>query len=178
MDNNELTRRLTKFIREQGPFDQVTIENFHKMPGGASREIYSFDCAMERGGDLKRRAMVMRQDPGAHNIESNRRDEFLVIRAAFEEQVPVPEVFWISEDPAVLGSSFFIMERVEGETLARRLLRDDAYADARQAMPMQLAEILARIHRIDRVGRLRTPEQNTGLLRCCLVQRHKAATAE
>ena len=152
MDTNEMTQRLTDFIREQGPFDKVTINNFSKMPGGASREIYSFDCAMERGGKVQRRAMVMRQDPGAHNISSNRRDEFLVIRAAFKEHVPVPEVFWISEDPAVLGSSFFIMERVEGETLARRLLRDAAYAKAREVMPTQLADILARIHRVDRVA--------------------------
>jgi aminoglycoside phosphotransferase (APT) family kinase protein len=61
----------------------------------------------------------------------------------------VPEVLWLSEDRAVLGAPFFIMERIEGETLARRLLRDDAYAEARKAMPAQLASILARIHRID-----------------------------
>jgi aminoglycoside phosphotransferase (APT) family kinase protein len=152
MDDKELTHRLTDFIREQGAFDKVTIENFRKMPGGASRDIFSFDCAMEKNGQVKRRGMVMRQDPGAHNIESKRRDEFLVIRAAFEEHVPVPEVFWIAEDPNVLGSPFFIMERVEGETLARRLLRDDAYATARAAMPAQLADILARIHRVDRVA--------------------------
>jgi aminoglycoside phosphotransferase (APT) family kinase protein len=95
--------------------------------------------------------MVLRRDPGAHNISTNRRHEFMVIRAAFEEHVPVPEVFWVSEDPAVLGSAFFIMERVEGETLARRLLRDDTYARAREVMPVQLADILAKIHRIDPV---------------------------
>ncbi|MGC1400212.1 phosphotransferase family protein, partial [Candidatus Binatus sp.] len=125
--------------------------NFRKMPGGASREIWSFDCATERGGETTRRAMVLRRDPGAHNISTNRRHEFMVIRAAFEERVPVPEVFWVSEDPAVLGSAFFIMERIEGETLARRLLRDDTYARAREVMPAQLAEILAKIHRIDPV---------------------------
>jgi aminoglycoside phosphotransferase (APT) family kinase protein len=121
------------------------------MPGGASREIWSFDCAMDRGGETTRRAMVLRRDPGAHNISTNRRHEFMVIRAAFGERIPVPEVFWVSEDPAVLGSAFFIMERIDGETLARRLLRDDTYARAREAMPVQLADILAKIHRIDPV---------------------------
>jgi aminoglycoside phosphotransferase (APT) family kinase protein len=104
------------------------------MPGGASREIWSFECAMERGGETSRRAMVLRRDPGAHNISSNRRHEFMVIRAAFEERIPVPEVFWVSEDPAVLGSAFFIMERIDGETLARRLLRDDTYARPRNSL--------------------------------------------
>jgi aminoglycoside phosphotransferase (APT) family kinase protein len=35
--------------------------------------------------------------------------------------------------------------------LARRLLRDDIYARAREVMPVQLADILAKIHRIDPV---------------------------
>ncbi len=151
IEPTEMVRRLTGFIRAEGRFESVAIENFRKMPGGASREIWSFDCAMERGGKTTRRAMVLRRDPGVHNISTNRRHEFMVIRAAFEESVPVPEVFWVSEDPAVLGSAFFIMERVDGETLARRLLRDDAYARARELMPAQLAEILAKIHRIDPV---------------------------
>jgi len=151
IEPGEMVRRLTDFIRSEGGFDSVAIENLRRMPGGASREIWSFECAMERGGETSRRAMVLRRDPGAHNIATNRRHEFLVIRAAFEERVPVPEVFWCSEDPAVLGSAFFIMERIDGETLARRLLRDDTYARAREVMPAQLAEILAKIHRIDPV---------------------------
>ena len=151
IEPGEMVRRLTDFIRSEGGFDSVAIENLRRMPGGASREIWSFECAMERGGETSRRAMVLRRDPGAHNIATNRRHEFLVIRAAFEERVPVPEVFWCSEDPAVLGSAFFIMERIDGETLARRLLRDDTYARAREVMPAQLAEILAKIHQIDPV---------------------------
>ena len=151
IEPTEMVSRLTAFIRSEGRFDSVAIENFRKMPGGASREIWSFECAMQRGGETSRRAMVLRRDPGAHNISTNRRHEFMVIRAAFEERVPVPEVFWVSEDPNVLGSAFFIMERIEGETLARRLLRDDTYARAREVMPAQLAEILAKIHRIDPV---------------------------
>src|SRR5579862_6858740 len=125
IETSEMVQRLAGFIRTEGRFDNVAIQNFRKMPGGASREIWSFDCAMDRSGETTRRAMVLRRDPGAHNISTNRRHEFLVIRAAFEEGVPVPEVFWVSEDPAVLGSAFFIMERVDGETLARRLRSEE-----------------------------------------------------
>ena len=41
------------------------------------------------------------------------------------------------------------MDFVDGETLARRLLRDAEYASARAALPGQLAGALARIHAID-----------------------------
>ena len=151
MDVAELTERLREFICEQGRFKDVKIENLGKMPGGASREIWSFDCTMESKEGVEKKSMVLRRDPGAQRIESNRRHEFLVLRAAFEEGVPVPEVFWVSEDPAVLDAAFFIMQRVEGETIARRLLRDEQYATARKVMPSQLAEILARIHTVDPV---------------------------
>jgi aminoglycoside phosphotransferase (APT) family kinase protein len=144
-----MKERLVRFIREQGGFDRVAIDNLRRMPGGASREIWSFDAEMDKGGEKSRRAMVLRRDPGEHKIDTSRRHEFLVLRAAFQEHVPVPEVLWLGDDSAALGANFFIMEKIEGETLARRLLRDAEYAKARDVMPAQLAQILAAIHRID-----------------------------
>jgi aminoglycoside phosphotransferase (APT) family kinase protein len=151
MEAKEMAERLAAFIREQGGFAEVRIDNLKRMPGGASREIWSFDTVLEGRGASTRRALVLRRDPGAHRIDTSRRQEFAVLRAAHQEGVPVPEVMWLGEDPAVLGAAFFIMERVEGETIARRLLRDEAYAAARKAMPAQLAAILAQIHRVDPV---------------------------
>jgi aminoglycoside phosphotransferase (APT) family kinase protein len=167
MEVPEITERLTRFIREQGGFDRVTIENLRRMPGGASREIWSFDAEMAAGGKTTRRAMVLRRDPGEHKIDTSRRHEFMVLRAAFEEGVPVPEMLWLGDDPSILGASFFVMEKIEGETIARRLLRDAEYAMAREAMPGQLAQILARIHRIDpikhRLDFLAEPGENAAL---------------
>src|SRR5579864_7171593 len=102
MEVAELSERLRAFIREQGKFAEVKIANLHKMPGGASREIWSFDCTMQSARGTETRGMVLRRDPAAQRIESNRRHEFLILRAAFEEGVPVPEVFWLSTDLAVL----------------------------------------------------------------------------
>jgi len=48
-----------------------------------------------------------------------------------------------------LGGSFFIVRRLDGETLPRRLLREDAYGEARKQLPAQLGAALARIHTID-----------------------------
>ena len=41
------------------------------------------------------------------------------------------------------------MERLDGETIPRRLLRDDAYAAVRPGLARRLGEILARIHQVD-----------------------------
>jgi aminoglycoside phosphotransferase (APT) family kinase protein len=164
---SEIAERLAAFIREQGRFARVSIENLRKMPGGASREIWSFDAILERDRTSSRRALVLRRDPGAHKIDTSRRNEFLVLRAAFADGVPVPEVLWLSEDSAVLGAPFFIMQRIDGETIARRLLRDETYAEARKLMPSQLAAILAKIHQIDpqrhKLDFLPAPGENAAL---------------
>lgn len=44
--------------------------------------------------------------------------------------VPVARVVAVGAGPAELGAPFLLCERVEGETLGRRLLREPTYADA------------------------------------------------
>jgi len=99
--------------------------------------------------DGRTERLVLRRDPPGHVIETSRREEFLLLREAAAAGVPVPRVRWCEEDPAVLGAPFFVMDYVEGETLARRLLRDAEYAPARAALPEQLAVALVRVHAID-----------------------------
>jgi aminoglycoside phosphotransferase (APT) family kinase protein len=89
---------------------------------------------------------VLRRDPPGHVIESSRRQEFELLRAATAAGVPVPRVRWCEDDPVVLGSPFFIMDFVEGETIGRKLLRDAEFAAARAVLPEQLATAAARIH--------------------------------
>src|SRR5208337_5289040 len=123
IEPDQMIERVKAFIVEQGHFRNVELENFKRMPGGTSREIWSFDALMTGTEGSSRRSLVLRLDPAGSRIESSRRQEFLVMRAAFREGVPVPEMFWLCEDPSVLGAPFFIMERVEGETIPRKLLR-------------------------------------------------------
>jgi len=54
-----------------------------------------------------------------------------LLRAAAAAGVPVAPVVAASDDGGVVGTAFLVMGRVEGETIARRLLRDDEFAVAR-----------------------------------------------
>jgi aminoglycoside phosphotransferase (APT) family kinase protein len=69
------------------------------------------------------------------------------VRAAASARVPVPRVRMILEPSDELGSGY-VMERLEGETIARRILREDAFAAVRPLLARQCGEILARIHAI------------------------------
>lgn len=142
----ELAGRLAEFLRSESGDPQADVSALQRMTGGASRELWSLEARL-RG---ETRALVLRRDPpGREGDAGDRGLEAALIRAADETGVPVPRVHWCCTDPAVLGSSFFLMDRIDGETIARRLLRDADYAGARREMGAQLGEALARIHRID-----------------------------
>jgi aminoglycoside phosphotransferase (APT) family kinase protein len=54
----------------------------------------------------------------------------------------------LCDDLSVLGTPFFLMDRLEGESVGRRIVREPAFAEARRVLPRQMGEQLARIHRI------------------------------
>src|SRR5262249_18593178 len=56
---------------------------------------------------------------------------------------------WLWADPAVLGVPFFVMDRLEGESVGRRIVREPSLVEARKRLPAQMGEQLALIHRID-----------------------------
>jgi aminoglycoside phosphotransferase (APT) family kinase protein len=152
MDPQEMQQHLAAFIASRLEVESVTIANLRRLPGGASRETWSLDVRCEREGERISMPLVLRRDLPARPAQTSRRDEFLLLQAAYAGGVPVPKVHWLGDDTETLGAPFFLMDRVEGETIARRLLREDEYAHARQVMTAQLGRILARIHGIDRGG--------------------------
>jgi aminoglycoside phosphotransferase (APT) family kinase protein len=128
----------------------VRAAKLHRLAGGASREIWSVDLSIERDGGVEELPLVVRKDPaGRVGDGGDRGVELGVLRAAFDGGVPVPRPRWGTRDAAVLGSPFFLMDRIAGETLPRRLLRDDAYAKVRAGMAAELGTILAKIHALD-----------------------------
>jgi aminoglycoside phosphotransferase (APT) family kinase protein len=142
----DLAERLAADVARRLGVDRIDVRGLRRLAGGASRETWAFD-AVRPDGTTER--LVLRRDPPDHHIRSSRRDEFALLAAAAAAGLPVPRVRWCEDDATLLGAPFFVMDLVEGETLARRLLRDAAYAGARAVLPAQLADALARIHRID-----------------------------
>lgn len=127
----------------------VNISNLFRIPGGASRETWMFDAAWNEQGARMEAAFVLRKDPPASLVESDREVEY-AFYAAFEgSEVPVPRMRWLEQDPAHLGAPFFIMERILGcEANTRRILEPD-FAEARPLLARRMYEILGAIHRFE-----------------------------
>jgi aminoglycoside phosphotransferase (APT) family kinase protein len=124
----------------------VEVTEVRPQPGGASRE--SWDIEVHPPGQAKRHLLVLRDAGGrtrqpARNIAV----EAAAMIAARAAGVPVAELYDHGE--GALGRAYLLMERLDGETIPRRLLRDDAFAAARPRLAHRLGEVLARIHQID-----------------------------
>jgi len=104
------------------------------LPGGASKEAWAVDAD-------GRRLLVRRAGGGViHRHTLSLKHEFEVLQAAHAEGVKVPEPVLYIED--LDGREAFVMERIEGETIGRRIVR----MQVPERLPLQMAEELAKIH--------------------------------
>ena len=127
------------------------IERAVLLVGGASKEAWAVDSAG--------RELLIRRAAGGviHQATLTLEQEFEVLRAAHEAGVKVPEpIAYLGE---VEGREAFVMERIQGETIGRRIVRQPP-----PGLDLQLAEELAKIHAIAR-ERLPFLEQGDSIAR-------------
>lgn len=119
------------------------VRDVVRLSGGASRETFRFVA-----GD---RALILQRQRRGDTREMA--VEAAVLRTAHTGGVPVAEVIASSTPGAPadnpLGAAFIVMAAVEGETIARKILRDDTYAAAREMLPAHFGAALARLHTLD-----------------------------
>src|ERR1700681_831289 len=121
------------------------VTNTVRLSGGASQETWSFDIVHPDGifGAILRRAP---QGYGAAPARAaGLNAEAVLMQRAYETGVPSPRVLHVLQPQDDLGTGF-IMQRVEGETIPRKILRDEKFAQARPKLARQLGKVLADIH--------------------------------
>jgi len=141
-------------------FPAGKAENIEKMSGGASRETWSFDW---QGADGSSTGLILRRDPGntgstgeegwrggKTTYSLDRTTEAELQRTVYEAGGLVAKVHFALPEDHTLGGCY-VMDRIEGEVLAPRILRDEAYGGARKTMARQCGEILAGLHAVDPV---------------------------
>jgi aminoglycoside phosphotransferase (APT) family kinase protein len=116
------------------------VLELRRLSGGASKEAWAVD--LEDGREL----LVRRASVGViHRDTLTLGQEFRVLEAACAAGVSAPRpVAYLGN---IAGHEAFAMERVEGETIGRRIVRDPP-----AGLPLQMADELARIHRIAPLG--------------------------
>jgi aminoglycoside phosphotransferase (APT) family kinase protein len=120
-----------------------------KLSGGASQETWSFEIVHPSGNI----GAILRRAPKGYGAAPSRaaglNNEAALMHLAHQAGVPSPRVLHVLTSQDHLGAGF-IMERVEGETIARKILRDEKFAIARRNLARQLGRVAAGIHGLPR----------------------------
>ena len=123
-----------------------TVRDLLRLSGGASRVTSAFE--LEVPGAAPRR-LILQMDRGDLGAGGGKVPmERALLEAARAVGVPAPAVvaMGVGDD---LGADWLVVERLEGETIPRKILRDAEWAGARRALTAQCAGALAAIHTID-----------------------------
>jgi aminoglycoside phosphotransferase (APT) family kinase protein len=105
----------------------VSVTSLERISGGASRETYRFRLAYSEAGQAHERRLILRRDPPASLIDTERRVEFEAYRAFAGSAVPVPAMLWLEEADGPLDHPFFIAEELTGFQAAPQMLFAGAY---------------------------------------------------
>jgi aminoglycoside phosphotransferase (APT) family kinase protein len=128
----------------------VTVERLARIPGGASRETWTFDANCPGpAGETSTEQLVLRLDPPASLLDTDREVEWAFYSSFFGSGVPVPRMRWLERDPSVLGGPFFIMDRIAGSEAQPRVLMEPRYEAVRPRVARRFYELLAAIHDLD-----------------------------
>jgi aminoglycoside phosphotransferase (APT) family kinase protein len=152
VDAAELSAALEASLRVRLALPSARVESLTRLPAGASRQTWSFDLHDEAAGTIRR--LVLQRERAGGGSGAGMAVEADLMRAAAVVGVPVPAVVATGDE---LGAAFVVTERIEGETIPRKLLRDDEFARVRPRLAAEAGAALASIHTIpveDFEGRL------------------------
>jgi len=150
-EDAQLLAGLQRWAARRAPSQRERIDSLRRLSGGASQQTWAFDLR----GDAGVVALVLRRAPPAaaqrSRMGAGLEAEAQLLAAARAAGVPVPRVHPMLCADDGLGAGF-VMERLAGETLGRRIVREPGFAAARRVLARQCGEALARIHSIPTSG--------------------------
>jgi aminoglycoside phosphotransferase (APT) family kinase protein len=122
--------------------DFDSLNGLQQFKGGQSNPTFLLETS-------KKNFVLRKKPPGellesAHQIER----EYQIMKALQDSEVPVPKMHLLCTDTAVVGTSFYVMDWIEG-----RIFRDpklpSVAREERSAIYRALSETLARLHMVD-----------------------------
>ena len=136
--------RLERWMRDhvdgfRGP---LSAERFE---GGQSNPTYKLVAAT--GTYVLRRKPLGHLLPSAHAVDR----EYRVMRSLTHTAVPVPRVYALCEDDAIIGSTFYVMEFLDGRIFWDQRLPGLTPAE-RRAMFASMNAVIAALHSVDHIS--------------------------
>ena len=134
--------RLARYLRKEldGFPERLTVQQFGY---GESNPTFLLS-------DGLREYVLRKKPPGkllssAHAVDR----EYRILKTLNRTDVPVPKTYLLCEDNAIIGTPFYIMERVKGRIFRNIIAREASGPIERAAIFDSMNETLVRIHQVD-----------------------------
>ncbi|MBH67985.1 MAG: phosphotransferase family protein [Rhodospirillaceae bacterium] len=136
-------RRLSEYLSSVGlaGFDaDIIVQQFQ---GGQSNPTFCIET--------NKKSYVLRKKPpgkllpSAHLVER----EYKIMEALAKTDVPVPKMHHLCEDPNIIGTSFFIMDYLDGRVIDDTSLPGNFSSIDREAIFDSMNKALAALHNVD-----------------------------
>lgn len=125
----------------------TTVVNLRRLSGGASQETWAFETDTGAPMILRRKPPSATGSGAAVPLAT----EAALIRAAAAQGAIVPKVLAESAPGSDIGEAY-VMARLEGETLGKRIARDPPFEAIRPGLAAQCGKALAAIHAVPTEG--------------------------
>lgn len=134
---------LTREVEDFGTGMQV-----HQFQGGASNPTFLLTTRTSKGEHLY---VLRKKPPGVLLASAHQVDREYKVMKALDGLIPVPKMRALCTDESVIGTSFYVMDYLEGRIFRDATLPDLSPAD-RAAVYDDLNATLARLHQVDYVA--------------------------
>ena len=124
--------------------ERLGVRLFGMLQMGGGQSNPTFVLQTDQGELVLRKQPPGKLLPSAHAVDR----EFRVLSALADTDVPVPRTFFFCPDPEVIGTPFYVMERLRGRVFWMPTL-PEVPREARRAIYFGMADALARLHRVD-----------------------------
>ena len=137
---------IARFLCDACAANAVRVDAINLLSGGAIQQNWEIGVEISDGAHAGTHTWVLRTDAPATVAASLPRErEFEIIRFAHKRGLLAPQPLFLSNDTAVIGQPFFVMEKLPGVAAGHKVVRLNF---ERRALARELAHAAARIHAI------------------------------
>jgi aminoglycoside phosphotransferase (APT) family kinase protein len=157
MTGDELHTKLQAWFAGKVGAPGLILSPLTKPSIGFSNDTLVCHIEYSKGGERRRNDLVLRLEPEGFQIfpEYDLGGQARIMQCLNSTDVPVPNVRWVEDDVSVVGRSFYVMDRIEGEVPSEvpPYHATGVFAEAtpgeRAAMWWSGIETLAAVHAMD-----------------------------
>lgn len=150
-EGSDVFDRLRRFVSNKLKISNVEISGLRRTSYGYSCENWPFDLRYEQPhGEMHVEELILRRDPIATVLKSDRAVEFEVLRSLEScHNLPTPRAVWLDRDGEYFGRSATVMSRSPGSCDPMVLSRKNSDGSLPIAMAKKFMDAVVAIHSFD-----------------------------